>query len=225
MDLELADLRAYLVLVREGSYRRAAPAAHLTPSGLSRAVRRLETAVGERLVRRDAGGVRGFTPAGLQLAQGAERILAATQAAVEQARSAARVPPVLVGFPGVASASAAAPTAMALMRELARSDPSVNVRFVGVSFHDMWQSLRDERVDVTLNSVPCPDERIVSTPMAPMTRIAVPGPYSRVELVGAPGAWHYADHRRADRRASVRAVVQALRSALNDPAAVSMADV
>ena len=49
VNVDVADLSAYLALVDAGHFGRAAASVHLTRSGLSRAVRRVEAAVGEQL--------------------------------------------------------------------------------------------------------------------------------------------------------------------------------
>ena len=76
MDLDLARLRQFVVLVRVGSFARAAEELHLSQPTLTRTVQTLEAQVGERLLER-ARGRRGvvITPHGATLVRYAEQLL------------------------------------------------------------------------------------------------------------------------------------------------------
>ena len=64
MDLDLGCVASFLVLLREGSYGRAAVAQHLSQSALTKRILRLEQQLGVPLVVRGSTGVAGTTPAG-----------------------------------------------------------------------------------------------------------------------------------------------------------------
>ena len=81
MDLDLSCVASFLVLLREGSYGRAAAVLHLSQSALSKRIQRLERQLGVALVVRDAAGVTGTTPAGARFAEHAPALLAAARAA------------------------------------------------------------------------------------------------------------------------------------------------
>ena len=72
MHLPLSALRAFEAAARRGSFKRAAEELHLSPSAISHAVKRLETAVRTPLFTR-AGPVIALTPAGHTLMQHTER--------------------------------------------------------------------------------------------------------------------------------------------------------
>lgn len=52
MDIDLAQLRALVAAVDEGSFEAAASALHLTPSAVSQRIKALETSIGRVLIRR-----------------------------------------------------------------------------------------------------------------------------------------------------------------------------
>ncbi len=80
--LDIAPLRSLVAVADCGGFHRAAAVLHLTQSAVSQHVRKLETAIGEPVVRRAGRGVV-FTDRGTQLLVHARRILAAHDAAVD----------------------------------------------------------------------------------------------------------------------------------------------
>jgi DNA-binding transcriptional LysR family regulator len=72
--MELRDLRAFAAVVELGGMTRATTRLHIVQSAVSQAVKRLEQEFGEQLLERRSDGVRP-TPAGVVLANGAQRIL------------------------------------------------------------------------------------------------------------------------------------------------------
>jgi DNA-binding transcriptional LysR family regulator len=57
MNVDLSDLNAFMAVARAGGFRDAARAGGMSPSGLSEAVRRLETQLGVRLLNRTTRSV------------------------------------------------------------------------------------------------------------------------------------------------------------------------
>ena len=57
MKVDLGDLNAFVTVARAGGFRDAARASGVSPSGLSEAVRRLETRLGVRLLNRSTRSV------------------------------------------------------------------------------------------------------------------------------------------------------------------------
>ncbi|MBK1659169.1 LysR family transcriptional regulator [Paracraurococcus ruber] len=82
MRADLADLHAFLAVARAGGFREAARGAGGSPSGLSDAVRRLEAALGLRLLHRTTRSIRP-TEAGERLLQRLEPALGEVAAALE----------------------------------------------------------------------------------------------------------------------------------------------
>ncbi|WP_145905332.1 LysR family transcriptional regulator [Kitasatospora viridis] len=89
MDLDPAQLRAFLAVAEHGHFGRAATELTITQQALSKRVARLEELLGERLLDRDGRGAHP-TPAGERLLEPARAVLAACAAAVTAVRGAAR---------------------------------------------------------------------------------------------------------------------------------------
>ncbi|MFE0463038.1 LysR family transcriptional regulator [Kitasatospora sp. NPDC058965] len=89
MDLDPGQLRAFLALAEHRHFGRAAAELALTQQALSKRLARLEEALGERLLERDARGAV-LTAAGRRLLEPARAVLAATEAAVAAVRGSAR---------------------------------------------------------------------------------------------------------------------------------------
>jgi DNA-binding transcriptional LysR family regulator len=193
VDVEISDLTAFLALVDTGHYGRAAASVHLTRSGLSRAVSRLEAAVGEELVRRDAAGTHGLTPAGESFATSAAAIVSTVVAAVDDARHAAGTRLVRVGTPGVVDGPPM-PLWPRLTSLLRSTEPRIELRFVPLPFASMWHGLRDGVVDLIINSVSSPDPRTVSTPVAAYHRVGLVGDHHELAEVDSLTAAEFADH-------------------------------
>ena len=66
MPIELDDLSAFVAVARAGGFREAARISGTSPSGLSEALRRLETRLGVRLLHRSTRSI-SPTQAGAQL--------------------------------------------------------------------------------------------------------------------------------------------------------------
>lgn len=82
-------MRYFVALAEELNFTRAAEKANLAQQGLSSAIQRLESIVGERLVERDTHRV-SLTPAGQAFLVEARRTLAQADETVQAARRAAR---------------------------------------------------------------------------------------------------------------------------------------
>lgn len=89
MDVHVRDLRAFVVVAREGQVTRAAEQLHVSQPALSKQIRALEHRLGTRLFARTAQGVV-TTPVGATLLSHAEGVIAAwddAARAVERAKS------------------------------------------------------------------------------------------------------------------------------------------
>jgi len=89
VDLDLARVRAFVVVADEGHFGRAAAALSVSQQGLSKRVARLEAELGVRLLARSAAGV-SLTAAGRRFLPPARRLLAAGDLAVAVARRVER---------------------------------------------------------------------------------------------------------------------------------------
>src|SRR3954462_13398859 len=86
VDLDLGQVRAFVAVVDDGQFGRAAAQLSLTQQALSKRVARLEAALGPLLERR-RGGV-ALTPAGERFLPGARRMLEVADRAVADATQA-----------------------------------------------------------------------------------------------------------------------------------------
>src|SRR4051812_3959838 len=73
VDLDLAQVRAFVAVVDEGTFGKAAPSLAVTQQALSKRVSRLESHLG-RLLERQPGGIR-LTPAGERFLPVARQLL------------------------------------------------------------------------------------------------------------------------------------------------------
>jgi DNA-binding transcriptional LysR family regulator len=85
MDLDLARVQAFVAVVDEAHFGRAAEVLSVSQQAVSKRVARLESELGVRLLTRDAHGVR-LTAAGRQFLEPARRVLAAAELAAAAAR-------------------------------------------------------------------------------------------------------------------------------------------
>ncbi|WP_063752655.1 LysR family transcriptional regulator [Streptomyces sp. NRRL S-350] len=90
MDLDPAQLRAFLAVAEHRHFGRAAARLAITQQALSKRIARLEEALGERLLDRDGGRGAVPTAAGERLLEPARAVLAACEAAVVAVHGAAR---------------------------------------------------------------------------------------------------------------------------------------
>lgn len=91
MNVDLSDLNAFIAVARAGGFRDAARAGNMSPSGLSDAVRRLETQLGVRLLNRTTRSV-APTEAGRRLLDRLGPALAEVQSALDVVNSARETP-------------------------------------------------------------------------------------------------------------------------------------
>src|SRR5260370_7875111 len=90
MNIELRHLRYFVAVAEEESFTAAADQVHVAQQVLSSQIRKLEDAVGTRLLERSSRGV-ALTPAGETFLAAARETLAALNRGVTAARNAAPV--------------------------------------------------------------------------------------------------------------------------------------
>jgi DNA-binding transcriptional LysR family regulator len=87
MDLDLRKLRYFVTVAERLHFGQAAAALYITQPALSRQIRQLEQELNVELLERTSRQV-SLTAAGKRLAEDGSRLLAASQAAIDQARRA-----------------------------------------------------------------------------------------------------------------------------------------
>jgi DNA-binding transcriptional LysR family regulator len=117
--MELRHLRYFVAVAEEKHFGRAAERLHIAPPPLSQQIRRFEAELGEPLLYRTTRSVE-LSPAGMVLLERAREILAAVDAAIEDARRAARgeYGRLAIGFTGSSTYELLPSLAVALRREL-----------------------------------------------------------------------------------------------------------
>src|SRR6516165_2844620 len=143
----LAQLRAFLIALEEGSLNRAATRLRMSQSALSRQMQALEADIGGALLERTTTGVRP-TDAGHALASSAPRVLAEYDAAIAEARRLVRGQRDLirVGYLG-STAQMFLDPALSAMR---RIHPEVKVKLLDLSPGEQIIALRKGEIDLAL---------------------------------------------------------------------------
>jgi DNA-binding transcriptional LysR family regulator len=143
----LAQLRAFLIIMEEGSLNRAAIRLRIAQSTLSRQMQALEADIGGALLERTTTGVRP-TDAGHALANSVPGVLAGYDAAIAEARRLARGQRDLirVGYLGSAAQMFLDP-ALSVMR---RNHPEVKVKLLDLSPGEQIAALRKGEIDLAL---------------------------------------------------------------------------
>lgn len=157
MALNLHLLRLFMTVAEQGSFSRAAQAAHISQPAVSKGIQELEKQVGLSLLERGARGVR-LTEAGTRLQEHARAIFAAEDAAEEELRA----------FRGVSGGSLRIGASLTIANYylppiLARFHekyPQLNLHLTSQNTETIAALLLDYKLDVALVEGPVHHERI-----------------------------------------------------------------
>jgi DNA-binding transcriptional LysR family regulator len=143
----LAQLKAFLVSMQEGSLNRAAARLRMSQSSLSRQMQALEAEIGGPLFERTSSGVRP-TDAGHALASSLPRVLADYDEAIAEARRLARGQRDLirVGYLGSAAQAFLNPA----LADLRLTHPEVEIKLLDLSPGEQIAALRKGEIDLAL---------------------------------------------------------------------------
>ncbi|QKG21952.1 LysR family transcriptional regulator [Actinomadura verrucosospora] len=147
--MDLRSLRYFVAVAEERHFGRAAARLHMTQPPLSRAIRRLETDLGARLLDRSPAGV-ALTAAGTVLYDEARLLL--EQAGHLRARVAAATGAATLTIGTLADSAQQAGTRLAA--SFRRRHPGVDVRVREADLTDPTTGLRAGLVDVALTRTP-----------------------------------------------------------------------
>jgi DNA-binding transcriptional LysR family regulator len=141
--------RHLLLIVETGTFTEAARRAHLSQPAISASIRRLEEALGARLLDRGPGGVR-LTAAG-------QAVLPHAQAAIAAVEDAGRAAAEVVGLVRGEVRLGAGPTPCTyilppLLAAFRRAHPGVRVRLRIANNEGVWDALRQGRIDLAIVS-------------------------------------------------------------------------
>ena len=147
LDLDLRLVRYFTVVAEHLHFARAAAALHVAQPSLSRQIKRLEDALGVRLLERTAQGS-ALTAAGAAFLPQAQALLHSAQQAVRAARAAAPPRTITIGYVEDLVITPA-------VRDLRRRHPDAHVRTRHLHW-DETRALPDGRVDVLVARTPLP---------------------------------------------------------------------
>ncbi|MEY2575778.1 MAG: hypothetical protein QOF80_1265 [Verrucomicrobiota bacterium] len=148
ISVVLEKLRLFLVILEEGSLRRAADRLRISQSAITRQIQALELELGGQLLERTSAGVRP-TNGGVVLAEKAKRLLAdydSTMAEVRRRLNRGDSERLRIGYIASAVQEYLGP-ALAVLR---RDHPSVKVEMLDQTPGEMIIALRQGKIDLAL---------------------------------------------------------------------------
>ncbi|MFL6065596.1 MAG: LysR family transcriptional regulator [Friedmanniella sp.] len=189
MDLDLLEVRSFLTLAATGHYGRAAAQLHVSESGLSKRVARLERSLGVGLLERDSQGVACLTTAGRRFRREAETLVDQADVAVATAGGPAGANLVRLGLPGQQST----PRDRAQLHEFqvrVNDEMSRDARVVcvGIPFGATARSLLEGHADVVVDALPAQHPAVCSSRVGTFRRKGILSARHRFADVG-PVAW------------------------------------
>ena len=173
MNLDLACVSSFLVLVEEQHFGRAASRLSMTSSALTKRIQRLEHQVGAQLVERGPSGFSAITPAGLRFAHHARPLLRQALQAQEAARSDGAAQTIRLGVPGVLGEYPHIEELRSIGRALHHAFPTTYLRCLGIPFSQLTESLTSEQVDVIWTAARTDHRGVESMPIATVPRVGV----------------------------------------------------
>ena len=160
--VELAEIRAFLVVSDELHFGRAAERLLLTPSRVSQIIRKLETKLGAGLFERTSRRTQ-LTPFGTQLRERLAPACAGIQTALQIApRNLAKPAGLLrIGF----STTTESPVLSRLLTQFRAQHPECEVTLHETEIFDPYGALRGGEVDVLHNFLPVGEPDLVAGPV------------------------------------------------------------
>ena len=161
--MELRDLRYFIAVVAARNLSRAAEQLHVAQPGLSRQMAALERELGATLLVRHPKGVTP-TVAGEAFSRGAGELLGSLDQALERAEAVAqgRRGRVVLAAP-LAAIAAGIPAA--LVEELRRDHPEIELVVEDFDPPESWEQVRDDGADLAISYVDTLDRSLVAEPL------------------------------------------------------------
>jgi DNA-binding transcriptional LysR family regulator len=170
MSFKRGQLEYFVEVAREGQMTRAAKRLHIAQPALSQAIAQLESELGLKLLERHARGVT-LTPAGEAFYEKARLAVAATDDAIQTARSLARSQQGTIEFgflgapPGLDSPRQ--------LREFTEAFPDIDIRYRELPFPTAPTGAWLAEVDVAVCHQPAPDPAVWSHVLRREPRMAL----------------------------------------------------
>jgi DNA-binding transcriptional LysR family regulator len=168
-NITLRQVEAFLAVVREQKFTKAASALHVSPPYLSQTIKQLERALGCELLTRTTRSVE-VTPAGGVFAGLAERALIELDRAVLAARNTAHRPAadIRLGY----TIGAGLDVVPGLLRTFAAGHPDTRVQTEEFDFGEPTAGLRDHRVHAAVIRPPVGLAGLLTVELAAERRVA-----------------------------------------------------
>ena len=168
--MELRHLRYFVAVAEEENFHRAAEKVHVSQSPLSRQMQQLREEVGVDLFEPSGRGVK-LTLAGRMFLERARAILAAVDAAVDEAREATdgRIGTIAIGFEPGAGYLGCLTTIVA---ELRKRQPRVTVKLLPMISTEQWEALRLGEIALAYGNE-TPDDSTLRSVVMSRTRIGI----------------------------------------------------
>jgi DNA-binding transcriptional LysR family regulator len=157
--MNLRHLSYLAALAREGHFRRAALASHITQPTLSAAIRQLEEEVGVPLVRRSQQRFEGFTPEGLKVLEWARRIVADVDALKQ---SLAETRGRLRGHLRIGIIPTAEPLAGEIAGAFLRRHPAASIALLSMTSREIERGILEHGLEAGISYVDEPPPRGLS---------------------------------------------------------------
>ena len=150
--MELRQLRYFVSVAEEGNISRAAQKVFLTQPALSRQIKALEEAIGQRLLDRQAHSIR-LTPAGQTLLQEARELLRHADLTVERVRAMGDGIRLRVGY----APSLATDILSVAVEVFTLKHPTARVEMLDLSTNEMRSGLENCELDLAVSIATKPD--------------------------------------------------------------------
>jgi DNA-binding transcriptional LysR family regulator len=166
MELNLSQVSAFVTLVEEGRFGRAARRLYLTTPAVSKRIQALERQLHVQLLIRDPVDGVALTSAGEQFVGAAALLLQQAADAARAARADDGTEHVLLGYPAGAEVVLRYFDLAGAARDMRSESPAARLSAVPVTFGDINRVLLAHRVDVMINVCPMHVPGVVSEPLA-----------------------------------------------------------
>jgi DNA-binding transcriptional LysR family regulator len=166
MELNLSQVSAFVTLVEEGHFGRAARRLYLSTPAVSKRIQGLERQLRVQLLVRDPVGSVELTSAGEQFVEAAALLLQQATDAARAARADDRAQQVLLGYPAGVDVVLRHFDLPGAARAMRSECPTARLSAVPVTFGDINRVLLTRRVDVMINICPMHVPGVVSEPLS-----------------------------------------------------------
>lgn len=142
-DVTVEQLRAFVLVLEEGSFTAAAKLLNRTQSTVTQSIHKLESELGIRLINRKQGAKLSFTPAAISFGHEVRNLIADIDNAINRFKSSSKVETLTVGVPEELSID----YITKLSRQLQVGSRFDKVSFIAGSVKELEELVHEERAD------------------------------------------------------------------------------